>query len=476
MTEIAALSAADMAAAIREKRMSPCEVVEAALVRIQERQELNAFMAVCADRARDEGRRAEAAVMRGDPLGPLHGLPFSVKDLTNTAGVATTYGSALFADNVPAEDAVAVGRARAAGAVLIGKTTTPEFGHKAFTEGPFFGRTINPWDHRHTCGGSSGGAAVAVATGMGPFALGTDGGGSIRIPAACCGVVGFKATLGTIANLQAPDLFGASSYVGPMARKVVDARLMFDAISGPDRRDPYGQHDFRLELKPERSPVRLGWLLSCRNVVDPEVEQVTVRAMEVAEALGMVVEPIDIDFVSLEPHLLVILQSALLARLGRYRRERAELLDPTLIATMDAAAGLTAVHLWEAQFARTACFLKIQALFERVDLIASPTLSAPALPIGLDPLGEIEIAGRCAGKIRAAWYPYTYPFNLTGHPAISLPCGLSGSGLPIGLQLVGRWNEDLFVLETAERLEAAFGFDGGHILDRETDTCSNPCA
>src|SRR5882724_8496415 len=241
MTVTADLTATELAIAIRTRSISPVEAVESALARIDERRELNAFMAICADRARAEARRAETAIARGAPLGPLHGIPFSVKDLTNTEGVITTQGSGLFANNVPAADAVAVARARAAGAILIGKTTTPEFGHKPFTEGPFFGRTLNPWSYAHTCGGSSGGAAVAVAAGMGPMALGSDGGGSIRIPASCCGVVGLKATLGAIPHLQPPDLFGANSYVGPMARDVADTRLQFDTLEGPDRRDPYGQ-------------------------------------------------------------------------------------------------------------------------------------------------------------------------------------------------------------------------------------------
>ena len=326
--------------------ISPVEAVEAALARIEERRDLNAFMAVCADRAREEARTAEAAVMSGAPLGPLHGIPFSVKDLTNTEGVATTQGCALFADSVPAADAVAVARARAAGAILIGKTTTPEFGHKPFTEGPFFGRTLNPWSHDHTCGGSSGGAAVAVAAGMGPLALGTDGGGSIRIPAACCGVVGLKATLGVDPEPSGPDLFGANSFVGPMARDVSDTRLMFEVLRGPDRRDPYGQAEAppRRALSDGERP-RIGFLLRCGNILDPEVEASVVAAMKQAEALGMIVEPIELDLVSMEPHFLVLLRSLLLARLGAYAARTPEKLDPTLLATMEAGRAYSAVDL-----------------------------------------------------------------------------------------------------------------------------------
>jgi aspartyl-tRNA(Asn)/glutamyl-tRNA(Gln) amidotransferase subunit A len=455
MTAIADLSAVDLAAAIRAKTISPVDAVEAALARIEERAELNAFMAVCADRARAEAKAAEAKVMRGEPLGMLHGIPFSVKDLTNTEGVPTTQGSALFADTVPSADAVAVSRARAAGAILIGKTTTPEFGHKPFTEGPFFGRTLNPHSHAHTCGGSSGGAAVAVAAGMGPLALGSDGGGSIRIPAACCGVVGLKATLGAIPNLQAPDLFGANSYVGPMARDLTDTRLMFEVLVGPDRRDPYGQ----VEALPRRALLdgerpRIGFLLRCGNILDAEVEVSVIAAMKQAEALGMIVEPIELDLVSLEPHFLVLLRSLLLARLGGHAAHSPEKFDPTLMATIEAGRAYSAADLCEAQFARTNCFAKVQEILSRYDVIASPTLSAPALPVGLDPLGSIEIAGESAGTIRGAWYPYTFPFNLTGHPALSLPCGTSKIGLPIGLQLVGRCHEDAYLLDVARRFEA----------------------
>jgi aspartyl-tRNA(Asn)/glutamyl-tRNA(Gln) amidotransferase subunit A len=457
MTDIADLTACDLAAAIRNKTVSPVEAVEAILMRMEARRDLNAFLAVPAERARTEAKKAEAAIHRGDPLGPLHGVPFSAKDLINTEGVATTQGSALFAGSIPSTDAVAVARARAAGAILIGKTTTPEFGHKPFTEGPLFGRTLNPLSEGHTCGGSSGGAAVAVAAGMGPLALGTDGGGSIRIPASCCGIVGLKATLGAIPHLQPPDLFGANAFVGPMARNISDTRLLFEAVAGPDRRDPYGQG----ETPPPRRLVvgekaRIGFLLRCGNRLDRAVEAAIVAAMRQAETLGMAVEPIELDLVSMEPHFLVMLRSQLLTRLGAAAKRNPEKLDPTLIATMEAGRGYTATDLWEAHYARTDCFGKIQKILAAFDLIASPTLSAPPLPVGVDPLARITIAGQDAGTIRGAWYPYTFPFNLTCHPALSLPCGWTEERLPIGLQLVGHWHDDAFLLDVAERLETAF--------------------
>ena len=213
MTEIADLSAVELSSQLRSKALSPVEVTDAILARIDARADLNAFITITADEARAEAKAAEAKLMEGSELPPLLGIPYSVKDLVNTAGVRTTMGSKLFETNVPKEDGVAVARARAAGAILVGKNTTPEFGHVQSATSPLFGRTLNPIDPTVTPGASSSGAAVAVAAGMGPIALGTDGGGSIRIPAACCGVVGFKPTLGVVPHLQLPDLFGANSYV-----------------------------------------------------------------------------------------------------------------------------------------------------------------------------------------------------------------------------------------------------------------------
>lgn len=455
MDELTGMDAVTLAAAIRRGRVSPVEAVSAALDRIAARSDLNAFITVTADSALAAAREAERAVRRGDALGPLHGVPYSVKDLTLTAGVRTTMGSAIFEHFVPREDAVAVARAKAAGAILIGKTTTPEFGHKQSTDAPLFGRTLNPVDPRYTCGASSGGAAVAVAAGMGPLALGTDGGGSIRIPASCCGIVGMKATLGAIPNLQPADLFGANSYVGPMARNVADTALLYGVLQGADRRDPYGQ----LAL-PERVParaalagLRVAYLPACGNPVDPQVLAATDAAVRLMEQDGARVEPVSLDFVSLERHFLVILESVTASRVGARLEAFRERLDPSLVATVERGRGHGAAALLDAVAARTQAFSALQAVFERYDVLVSPTVSAPPLPVGQDPNGIVEIAGKPAGTIRGAWYPYTYPMNLTGHPALSMPCGRSAGGLPIGLQLCGRWHEDWRLLDVAARVE-----------------------
>ncbi|WP_398493320.1 amidase [Variovorax sp.] len=448
-----------LAALVRRKEASPVEIVQAALARIEARREINAFITVTADEALAAARRAEAAVMAGEPLGPLHGIPYSVKDLTLTAGVRTTMGSAIHEDFVPKDDAVAVARAKAAGAILIGKTLTPEFGHKQVPTAPLFGRTLNPINPAYTPGASSSGAAAAVAAGMGPLALGTDGGGSIRIPAACCGIVGLKATLGVVPHLQAPDLYSANSFTGPMARDVADTRLLFEAIAGFDARDPWGAGS----APPRRAaPVslrglRVAWLPSAGNRVDPEVEAIAGAAVQAMAREGAVVETVQLDFVSLEKHFLVVLQSLLAARVGANLERFGNRLDASLIDAVQKGRRHTAVDLHEATFAKTRCFNELQALFERFDVLVSPTLSAPPLPIDMDVSGEIEIAGRPAGTVRGAWYPYTYPMNLTGHPALSMPCGRSAIGLPIGLQLVGRWYDDHYLLDVAALVEQALG-------------------
>jgi aspartyl-tRNA(Asn)/glutamyl-tRNA(Gln) amidotransferase subunit A len=456
MDDLMDMDALTLAELVRCGEVSPVEAVSAALDRIAARADLNAFITVTAESALAEARAAEAAVRRGDALGPLHGLPYSVKDLTLTAGVRTTMGSALFEHFVPREDAVAVARMKAAGAILIGKTTTPEFGHKQSTDAPLFGRTLNPVDARYTCGASSGGAAVAVAAGMGSLALGTDGGGSIRIPASCCGIVGMKATLGAIPNLQPADLFGANSYVGPMARNVADTALLYGVLQGADRRDPYGQLALPAPAAPAGASLaglRVAYLPSCGNPVDPEVLTATDAVVRCMEADGARVEPVSLDFVSLERHFLVILESVTASRVGARLETFRDRLDPSLVATVERGRLHGADALLEAWAARTQAFAALQAVFERHDVLVSPTLSAPPLSVTQDPNGIVEIAGKPAGTIRGAWYPYTYPMNLSGHPALSLPCGRSSLGLPIGLQLCGRWHDDWRLLDVAARVE-----------------------
>src|SRR5579862_1564039 len=294
MAGLAFTSAAELAVLVANRGVSPVELVDDALARIDASQaSLNTFITVCAEEAKAAAWEAEAAVMLGDPLPPLHGVPFAVKDLVNTAGVKTTFGSVALADNVPAADSPSVARLKAAGAILIGKTTTPEFGHKCFTEAPLFGCTVNPWDLSRACGRSSGGAAASVAAGLMPIGVGTDGGGSSRIPAACCGLVGFKQTLGLVPHDLTPDGFGNQSHITPMTRTVMDTALMLRAMAGPDRCDPHSLGlavpDFVAAARPEGdlAGMRIAWRpLLGNSALAGEVRAACEAALRAFEEMG----------------------------------------------------------------------------------------------------------------------------------------------------------------------------------------------
>ena len=456
--ELAQQSARELSDLVQRHAVSPVDIVKSVLARIDECQpRINAFITVAHDQALAQARQAENEIMKGRRRSPLHGLPYCAKDLIMSAGMRTTMGSRLFEAFTPEHDAVAISRLRDAGAVLVGKTTTSEFGHKPLTDGPLFGRTLNPFDAGATCGGSSGGSAAALASGQVPLALGSDGGGSIRIPAACCGVAGLKATLGVIPHLDLPDLFSANSYVGPMARSVGDVGFLFDALRGFDRRDPFGQGAPGSDPRPFAGVegLRIGWMERVGNqLVDSECVVAAERALIRLEEAGAVVEPAVADFASVASAFLVILQSALRSRLLERREKEEQRLDPSLVETIDRGAQWSAVDLHHAARERTACFRAVQSLFERFDLLASPTLAAPPLSIHQDPHGRVTICGRDAGPIRAAWYPYTLPFNLTGHPALTLPCGKTAAGLPLGVQLVGPWHSEDVLLGVGAELES----------------------
>jgi aspartyl-tRNA(Asn)/glutamyl-tRNA(Gln) amidotransferase subunit A len=456
MTELMDLSVTDLAAAIRGGKASPSEAVEAALARAEAGASCNAFITLCAEEARAEAKGAEVRMRDGREVPPLLGVPYSAKDVIPTRGVRTTYGSRLHENDIPSLEALAITRMRNAGAILIGKTTTSEFGHKPLTEAPLFGRTLNPWDARATCGGSSGGAAVAVRTGAGPIALGTDGGGSVRIPAACCGVVGLKATLGVIPHLQAYDLFAANAFIGPLGRSVADVAAAFTALRGGNREDPYGQVRVPDRRARPLADLRAAWLPSGgAKAIDPEVASACEGAVRALAGMGVPVEEVELDFAALAPHFRVMAESNLAAKYAEQAGKESDRFDPGVLAAIQRGLAHSAVDLQRAGAARTALFRRLQALFEKYDLLISPVLTAPALSAEIDPEGPVRIAGTDADDIRAAWYPFTFPLNMTGHPALSLPCGLSRQGLPIGLQIATAWYDEATLFAAAERLEEA---------------------
>jgi len=461
--EFAFVPAIELAAQIRRRTLSPVELMRTTLERIERSQPaLNAFITIAADRAMDAAHAAERAVMRGSALGPLHGLPLAVKDLVPTAGIRTTWGSLIFKDHIPDKDAVAVARLRAAGAIVVGKTTTPEFGQQCLTQAPLFGRTRNAWRADRSSGGSSGGSAVAVAAGLVALAVATDGGGSTRIPAACNGVVGFKQGLGVVPQEYAQDGFGNISYTTPMTRTVADTALMLDVMAGPDIFDPQTtarpRPDFAEAVRAGRdlSGVRIGWRARLGNAaVASTVISACESALAALAALGATVEAQEAPFENPEAVWFVNNGAYRMAQFGHHLREHRAIMDPTFVRQMDRVANYSAAELYAAIFQRTRLYRQVQTWFDACDIIAMPTLSRTAVPIDQDFFGPIEIDNQLVENIRASWYPYTMPFNLTGNPAISLPCGFDPAGMPMAIQLIARPGEDAELLRIAAAFETA---------------------
>lgn len=461
--ELTRLPASVLREWIAARKVSPVEITEAVLARADELQPvLNCFITLADEQARTAAGRAEDAVAKGAPLGLLHGIPYAAKDLVNTAGMRTTFGSLHHESNVPTEDAVCAARLNAAGAILFGKTTTPEFGHKALTDAPLFGRTRNAWSAARTSGGSSGGAAVAVAAGIGPIGIATDGGGSTRIPAAANGMVGLKQSNGVIPHSQVADAFGNYTYVTPMTRTVADTALMLQAMAGPHPSDPWSigvpAQDYLAAARAEGdlSGKRVLYRLTLGNiVVAKDVRAAFERALVRLADLGAELVELKDDLPDMEPIWKVINHTTWRARFDDLIRREDNRLSPSLVRQVAMASDWSGADYQRAMFQRTDLFRRVQGWFEAADYLVTPTLSRTALPIDQDLFEPIEIDGVEVGELRRNWFPYTMPFNITGHPALSLCCGYDGEGLPIGLQIVGRFRDEASVLRAAALYEAS---------------------
>ncbi len=453
--------ATELAAGYRARRFLPSEVVSAVLDRIQALNPLvNAFCTVVADSALADARAADEALQHGELRGPLHGVPISIKDVIPTKGVLTTYGSKVFERFVPDTDAPVAERLKVAGAVLLGKTNTPEFGWKSPTDNRLFGPTRNPWNLERTAAGSSGGAAAAVATGMGPLAVGSDGGGSIRQPASFCGVFGFKPSFGLVPN-HPPGVIDTFVSIGPLTRTVRDAGLLLNAIAGPDDRDwfsvPGDQVDHVAACDGGQRGLRVAWSPDLGYaVVDPQVRRVTeLAALRFAELGCEVVEdspgwddPADLFHV-----LFWGLMGAMVEDLSPDSRH---LLDPGLLDLADMGRSISAFDVARAIQARGELQQRARRFFERYDLLLTPTMSLPPFGLGISipsAVADQEVHGM-------QWTPFTFPFNLTGQPAASVPCGWTADGLPIGLQVIGNRRADATVLRACAAFELAFPWTG----------------
>ena len=458
--DLCSWSTLDLAAGIREKQVSSVEATEAALARIDElNPRINAVVTVTADLALDQARKADAAVARGDRLGPLHGVPYTLKDLTPTAGIRTSMGSKIF-DHVPAKDALIAERLRErGGGVMLGKTNTPDSGCKGVTDNKIFGATGNPWAPDRTPGGSSGGAAAAVAAGMGSFAEGSDFAGSIRIPAAFCGLVGLKPSVGRIAAPGPLLWHPIRACNGPITRTVADAAIVLQVMAGPDARDPIsladGPHDFLAAVSGDLSlkGLRIGYSRDLAVVpVEAEVQQQCAEALAAFASLGAEVEELDLDFSdSIKPYGLInaYMRAALINHVYPDRKDD---MDPLMVLRAELAAAATATDVGLAEMAQARIYQRIRELFERYDVIITPTAPVAPFPLGIDYPSEIS---GVAINSPFEQLGLTSLFNMTGHPAISVPAGWTDSDLPVGLQIVGPWRDDERVLKVAAAYEQA---------------------
>jgi Asp-tRNA(Asn)/Glu-tRNA(Gln) amidotransferase A subunit family amidase len=464
LDDLCFLPAVDLAARIRARKVSPVEVIDALAERIKQlNPKLNAYITLDLDNARKDAEtkhRIRQQHPEGD-LGLLHGVPVAIKDDLEVAGLRYTCGSLLRKDEIGKSDDLTVARLRRAGAIILGKTNEPEFGHKGVTDNKLLGTTPNPWNLERTAGGSSGGSAAAVAAGMAYLALGTDIAGSVRIPASCCGIVGLKASFGRIPRVPAGNAFVTQWYIGPLARTVADAALALRVLAGPDDRDPFslpamGEKD--LSLGDDLRGRRLTFCPRPTGVrAEAEVAAAAEKTVRLLERRGMKVvlrnEPL--PEAPLDA-LRVIFRASTLADAGitdkaDFKKKR-DLMTDTFAAFVKPGLDLTLRDYLEAQ-AKVTTFLEqwAPAYWQDCDVLATPTLAVPPFCTKLA-LGPERVLGEKVDP-QVGW-TFTWPFNLTGQPAISIPCGWTKEGLPLGLQLVGHRGADGLVLRVAAAIEA----------------------
>ena len=466
-------TALDLAELIEQKQLSPVELTRHCLERIDKYNSvLNAFITVDRDGALQAAEKAEK---REEP-GLLNGLPIAIKDLSLTKGLRSTSGSLTLKDNIPNEDSVAVERVRRAGAVIVGKSNTPEFGYKGVTDNRLLPPCANPWDISRTSGGSSGGSAAAMAAGLCPLAEGTDGAGSIRIPAGFCGVVGVKPSFARVPRYPIPDIYYNLSHTGPITSSVADAILLLTVQAGPDLRDPASMTDSLLsapgcqDLEQAQKPgqfykalrrfteidesdpkLRLAWSPDLGYApVEPEVSALCSQAVRKFSLLGHSIDEDNPGFSDPEPIELNIWNVVYAERYAPMSSETRALFTPELAGLVDLGTQVSAYRMGRDAMARTQLYYKTQRFFDKYDVLITPTLPVEAFPHSLQ--RPASIAGREITTL-FGWTPFTYPFNLTGQPAVTVPAGFTRNHLPVGIQLIGPRGSEMRLLKLAAQFE-----------------------
>src|SRR5712691_11253604 len=459
-SDICTLSAVDLARLIRVKDLSARDVVAAHLDQIERvNPTVNAIVTLVADQAIARAREADEAQARGRVIGPLHGLPIAHKDLQPTKGIRTTFGSPIFKDFVPSSDSLLVERVNGAGAIVVGKTNTPEFGAGSQTFNPVFGSTLNPYDRSKTCGGSSGGAAVALACGMLPLADGTDMGGSLRNPASFCNIVGLRPSPGRVPSWPAAMAWSTLSVDGPMARSVADVALLLSAMAGPDRRSPIALGDagraFAAPLDRDVKGVRIAWWKDLGGVpVDGRVKELVNAQRRVFESLGCVVDEAEPDFTDSDAVFKTMRALAFITGVADRVAGNRHMVKDTILWEIDRGERLTARDIGLAEMKRTELYQRMRRFMERYEFFVLPATQVP--PFEVNQPYPTEIDG-VALETYIDWMKSCYYISIVGNPAISVPCGFTPEGLPVGLQIVARHHDDWGLLQIAHAFEQANG-------------------
>ncbi len=459
-------TATELAQLIRDGSLSAWEVMHAHLAQIERvNPRVNAIVTLVAEQALAQAREADARRAHGDPLGPLHGLPVAHKDLVNTRGIRTTFGSLVYKDFVPDHDQLLVTRLREAGAITVGKTNTPEFGAGSQTFNAVFGATCNPYDLTKTCGGSSGGAAVALACGMVPLADGSDLGGSLRNPANFCNVVGFRPSTGRVPSVPANLGWFPLSVLGPMARSAQDVALMLSAIAGPDPRSPISLETpgstFAMSLDRDFSGARIAWAPDFAGTIPVDRRVVAAIAPHRAtfESLGCVLDEALPDFRDAAEIFLTMRAYMYANAFGPLLDKHRALLKDTVIWNIEEGRKLSALDVGAAEIKRTALIQRMHEFFARYEYLILPVSQVP--PFEVDTPYVKEIDGQPMQNY-IDWMRSCFYVTVTGHPAASVPCGFTPEGLPVGLQIVGRFRDDLGVLQLAHAFEQATDVGARH--------------